>query len=463
MSVVFIDKGNLIEVKEESDVLLLKEGIVGSFTKGALMLGVAALHALATVGEALAPEARRGDWSGKTGGLFNSLKSAIAKMDPKKKERANEVNKLISRMQELKALDDGVVTAKTILDVMGKNKELSENEREYIVPSEMYYNLLEQYKKSLQSANPKDERTKDRIEAARGTYENAPSAESTKRKLTALQKDDYPPVEAMFEWFGEKNIPEEAQEVLDGFSPDDLISQDRIKELASKVKTSLTKQQNELKKEFNNLLAQVNLSDPEEAKKLFSSEITQLMDASFKKELEKNVESALKGEDTNMDEAVAMALACVRASFLLTGDKGLAGATDKKKVTSIEKEYAGTNMATWMEKWKTFRTSDEGQKFIRDLGYAADTVKRQNESLLKVAAAFEDGSADRHTVARLKELREAITKSIKAVGALDVDKYQSPRAGAYMEFYQDVQSRAAYTQFLDDEKYVEMMDGFMGR
>lgn len=148
MKVLFEEHNGMVEVKQINEKISL-----AGIGKGIALAGAVGLHLLASGIEKIAPEGKRGSLTNKTSGLFSSVVNAISEMDRKKN---NEVVKsLISRMNQLKELSTGRITARTIVDVMKPTGELSESEENYLVPSEAYLQLLGQYKKELENADTK--------------------------------------------------------------------------------------------------------------------------------------------------------------------------------------------------------------------------------------------------------------------------------------------------------------------
>lgn len=153
---VFEKKGGLVEVRKESEVLAeaLNLRKVGA---GAAMAGAIGLHLLAKFAETITPDARKGDFSNRTKGLFGTVMNTIAEMDPDKKKKNEKMLALKQRMDMFKELETGKVTADTILKVLGPVGELSENEEKWLKSSDVYHRLVDTYKKQLQSmaADPK--------------------------------------------------------------------------------------------------------------------------------------------------------------------------------------------------------------------------------------------------------------------------------------------------------------------
>ena len=102
---------------------------------------------------------------------------------------------------------------------------------------------------------------------------------------------------ALLKWF-EGKVTEPQKTALEE-APDvheHLIPEKDIKDLEGKVKDSLTKQKEKLKSEFNNLLTQVNLKDPEAAQKMFPAEIRKIINDNpeFARDFEKANKEAEK-------------------------------------------------------------------------------------------------------------------------------------------------------------------------
>ncbi len=145
---IFERKGGLVEVREAGDrideALNLKK--IGA---GAAMAGAVGLHLLAKFAETIAPDAKKGDFSKKTEGLFQSVMNTIADMDPAKKARNEKILALKKRMNQFKELEAGNVTADTVLQVLGPVGELSEDEMKFLKASDAYWRAVGTYKKQL--------------------------------------------------------------------------------------------------------------------------------------------------------------------------------------------------------------------------------------------------------------------------------------------------------------------------
>lgn len=107
--------------------------------------------------------------------------------------------------------------------------------------------------------------------------------------LKALNNNEVPP-SVLVNWF-EKSMEPAAKEALTAEDVQDvnsnLVSEADYSKLESEVKNSLLKQKAKLQSEFNNLLTQVNLKDPEEAQKMFPADIRKQFTPELEKEWEK--------------------------------------------------------------------------------------------------------------------------------------------------------------------------------
>lgn len=108
-----------------------------------------------------------------------------------------------------------------------------------------------------------------------------------KAMVNALKQVDEPPVQALVDWFG-SNLPKADSDALtvkndkgksEWFNPENLVSEGRIKELAGMVKDSLNKQQARIQKEFNDITAQLDMKDPERARKIIPSEVRSMVNS----------------------------------------------------------------------------------------------------------------------------------------------------------------------------------------
>ena len=107
--------------------------------------------------------------------------------------------------------------------------------------------------------------------------------------LKALNNNEVPP-SVLVNWF-EKSMEPAAKEALTAEDVQDvnsnLVSEADYSKLENEVKNSLLKQKAKLQSEFNNLLTQVNLKDPEEAQKMFPADIRKQFTPELEKEWEK--------------------------------------------------------------------------------------------------------------------------------------------------------------------------------
>lgn len=146
---LFEEKNGLIEVKEaDENEERLDEGLIGTFSKGALLLGYMAVSALS----ALDPTGRGSSGLSLDKGLLGKAWEALSKMDSK--GVSNELQALVKRSNQLKELSVGKITPQTILDVLGPVDELSEEEKKYLLASVAYRKLVERWKQELNQIDP---------------------------------------------------------------------------------------------------------------------------------------------------------------------------------------------------------------------------------------------------------------------------------------------------------------------
>jgi len=138
--------------------------------------------------------------------------------------------------------------------------------------------------------------------------------------IKALNSNSVPP-SVLVSWF-EKSMEPAAKEALTAEGMDDvnknLVSEADYNKMENDVKDSLNKQKAKLQSEFNNLLTQVNLKDPEEAQKMFPSDIRKQFDATFTKELERATREAQKEEAEEKKQMSSWQDVC-RTILLLLG------------------------------------------------------------------------------------------------------------------------------------------------
>lgn len=128
----------------------LNESLAGAFTKGALVLGYMGLMTLAVIN----PRVTASDMS-RTDNIFGFMFKALNnKMMGQNKEKfSSDVQKMVERMNELNEASVGKITPETILKVMGKAGELTEEQEKYLVAS---YYYREYAKKMIQELNEFD-------------------------------------------------------------------------------------------------------------------------------------------------------------------------------------------------------------------------------------------------------------------------------------------------------------------
>ena len=163
-------------------------------------------------------------------------------------------------------------------------------------------------------------------------------AEVKEALLKALNNNDVPP-EILVNWFDRKMEPA-AKEALSAEDVADvnknLVSEKEYNELEGQVKDSLLKQKASLQSEFSKMLTQVNLKDPEEAKKMFPPEITKQFDENLTRELEKATQEAQK-QSVKEENYKKTWKNVSRALLLLLG-------TPDQSASKTEKEYFNTLM-----------------------------------------------------------------------------------------------------------------------
>ena len=466
--IIFENKNGYIQVRE------LNEGIsLAGIGKGVALAGAVGLHLLATAAEKIAPNARQGAFTGKTSSLFGTVVNAISEMDRKKN---NEVVKsLISRMNQLKEVQTGNITAKTIVDVMKPTGELSEAEENYLIPSESYSRLLAKYKKELASADTKKnaeqihraynastgneddgsvreslrlyhmfrldeksgkreykkeikqlknkvsglEREREELEKQKKELENQKKEferRTTKKEsgnktqktggiekeLDELMGEETPSVDTLVAWFGKDKISRETLETLgvgteDEFDPANRIPDQRISELASQVKESLTKQRANLEKQFNNMFTDAILKDPEKALKQFPRQLTDMiLTDENKKALSKTKER--RGDDEDLDEDELLLILC-RALYVILGD---------------DRSENGKYLTPGMFRAGEFRSSNMGsvidKKESKQYGSLFDTAE---EVAKEIESGIQTGKLDLET---LELCAKTLLKSINVSG-----------------------------------------------
>ncbi len=117
-------------------------------------------------------------------------------------------------------------------------------------------------------------------------------SESLARMLQKLSAEETPSVETLIDWFGEDKISKNDLEALrtDGFDPKkNLIDQDRMKELSSKVADSLKKQKASVEREFTDMFSQDVLENPEKALQAYPKAI---LDSMLSKENVRQIDKA---------------------------------------------------------------------------------------------------------------------------------------------------------------------------
>lgn len=161
-----------------------------------------------------------------------------------------------------------------------------------------------------------------------------------KAMVNALKQVDEPPVQALVDWFG-SNLPKADSDALtvkndkgksEWFNPENLVSEDRIKELAGMVKDSLNKQQARIQKEFNDITAQLDMKDPERARKIIPSEVRSMVNSRDMDRFRDSAETtSKKGTDwgKNVDDDTKLAN-LARALLLVLGSPG-DGASQKER------------------------------------------------------------------------------------------------------------------------------------
>ena len=140
----------------------LNESLSGAFTKGALLLGYMGLMTLAVIN----PRVTASDMSraeGVFGYMFKSLNDKI--MGKNKEKFSGDVQKMVERMNELNEASVGKITPETILKVMGKAGELTEDQEKYLVASYYYREYLKKMKDELEAYDPEKDDVKSRNQA----------------------------------------------------------------------------------------------------------------------------------------------------------------------------------------------------------------------------------------------------------------------------------------------------------
>jgi len=132
----------LFEEKNGLNEVTLNESLTGAFSKGALVLGYMGLMTLAAINPRItSSDLTRVD--NIFGFMFKSLNDKRLGKD--KKKYSSDVQKMVERMNELNEASVGKITPETILKVMGKGGELTEDQEKYLVASYYY----RQYAKKL--------------------------------------------------------------------------------------------------------------------------------------------------------------------------------------------------------------------------------------------------------------------------------------------------------------------------
>lgn len=217
-------------------------------------------------------------------------------------------------------------------------------------------------------------------------------AEVKEALLKALNNNDVPP-EILVKWFDRKMEPA-AKEALSAEDVSDvnknLVSEKEYNELEEQVKDSLLKQKASLQSEFSKMLTQVNLKDPEEAKKMFPPEITKQFDENLTKELEKATQEAQK--QSAKEENYRKTWKNVsRALLLLLGTPELNASKEEKNYFDTLMEFSGLkdNMKEKLKKYNGLVSWKE-QSMVRLMGLAKsasedsnpDTIKKEIERLI---------------------------------------------------------------------------------
>lgn len=125
----------LFEERNGLTEVTLNESLAGAFSKGALVLGYMGILALSAIN----PNINSSDISrvdNLFGFMFKTLDKKFGGGDTK--QFSSDIQKMVERMNELNEAGTGKITPETILKVMGKAGELSEDQEKYLVASYYY-------------------------------------------------------------------------------------------------------------------------------------------------------------------------------------------------------------------------------------------------------------------------------------------------------------------------------------
>lgn len=210
-------------------------------------------------------------------------------------------------------------------------------------------------------------------------------AEVKEALLKALNNNDVPP-EILVNWFDRKMEPA-AKEALSAEDVSDvnknLVSEKEYNELEEQVKDSLLKQKASLQSEFSKMLTQVNLKDPEEAKKMFPLEITKQFDENLTKELEKATQEAQK-QSAKEENYKKTWKNVSRALLLLLGTPELNASKEEKNYFDTLMEFSGLK-DDMKEKLKKYNglVSWKEQSMVSLMGIAKSASEDSNPDKMK--------------------------------------------------------------------------------
>ena len=130
----------LFEERNGLTEVTLNESLAGAFSKGALVLGYRGILALSAINPAInSSDISRVD--NLFGFMFKALDKKFGGGDTK--QFSSDIQKMVERMNELNEAGTGKITPETILKVMGKAGELSEDQEKYLVASYYYRKYVE--------------------------------------------------------------------------------------------------------------------------------------------------------------------------------------------------------------------------------------------------------------------------------------------------------------------------------